>query len=299
MEKKDIRKAIVLANVLKGVYRQIILATTIGAIFFSLYISMHQQSTASSLSQYQYWILFTIFWMSLFIFAIGVVKGEQFTRFFVLLSLMILLVFCIYDSYMLTLFYGVNHHTYLVTTLVFRWTFWVLEVFLIATLIFSLLYDQKVWVTYVSMVKYYDAYDLFDRYNFKTFSNDDDDNDEGEDDEEEEGKGKGKGKGKGEELDREKIQKRIEKIVKQELKGSYHRSKLKDDIILGVIYIILPFETSALYFYILTIVSVDNATFSDWLYIFHVLTIVASAVWYSTDSNNIPRLSSRRTARSW
>lgn len=253
-----------LGNIIKGIYRQLILGTTIGAIFFSLYISMHQQSTASTFSQYEYWIIFTIFWMSMFVFGIGVVKGQQYTQLFLMFSLLMLIAFFSYDCYMISLLTGPHHHTYLVTTLIIRWIFWILEVVFIVVIFGALSFSQQVWTIYITMLKYYNVYDVFDRYNFNNFE-------ENEDEDE----------------DKDKQRNLLEKTIKEELMGSYHRSTLKDDVILGVIYTILPIETSALFFFILTILSVDNATRSDWLYIIHILTIVVSAVWYSTDTNNI------------
>ena len=256
MEVADIKKAIMLGNIIKGIYRQLILGTTIGAIFFSLYISMHQQSTASTFSQYEYWIIFTIFWMSMFVFGIGVVKGQQYTQLFLMFSLLMLIAFFSYDCYMISLLTGPHHHTYLITTLIIRWIFWVLEVVFIVVIFGALSFSQQVWTIYITMLKYYNVYDVFDRYNFNNFE-------ENEDEDE----------------DKDKQRNLLEKTIKEELMGSYHRSTLKDDVVLGVIYTTLPIETSALFFFILTILSVDNATRSDWLYIIHILTIVVSAVW--------------------
>ena len=271
MEEKEIRNAIMLGNLIKGVYRQLILASTIGAIFFSLYISMHQQSTASTNSQYEYWIIFTLFWMAMFVFGVGVVKGQQFSQLFLAFSLLILVPFFIYDCYMISLITGVHHHTFLLTTLIIRWIFWFLELcffFLIAGCFF---FSSASWKAYLTLIRYYDFYDFFDRYDFSKFiSGGDDDEDEDEN-----------------ESEADKDRKRVEKIIKGELRGSFHRSTIKDNVMLGVIYTILPLESSSLFFYVLTLLSIDNATRSDWLYVCHLITIVVSSIWHSTDTNNI------------
>ena len=67
------------------------------------------------------------------------------------------------------------------------------------------------------------------------------------------------------ESEADKDRKRVEKIIKGELRGSFHRSTIKDNVMLGVIYTILPLESSSLFFYVLTLLSIDNATRSDWL----------------------------------
>lgn len=250
-KKQGVVSAMYLVTMTHGVLREMFIATLTCCIFYAMYIGMHRTSSLNSYSDKEYFTIFIIFWVLFCVVGYLSIKVTFLTQRWMTFALFALILYVAYDAYSI---YRISNQTYLVTTMVMNSIFIVVDVFFLAVLLLIVFRD---WTYYAQVAS---AYNMFDRPGITEESIDTGD-------------------------------KEIDGIIKKEwnvaLAGTSEREVLKDPVVVGVIYTILPIETSALVFYILTLVSIDNPTFSDWLYVFHIVTIVFSALWFSTNTNNI------------